>query len=127
MHLLSRHIARVSTLTVALVAVTACGGESSTPPSGGGTGLGGTGSGPPPPPPPPPRGGGGGASLPPRINSVDGGARRPSAGGRVRAAADGSRSRCRRSGRSCRPSFHRRGGASRCPSPGPPGRLGVQG
>jgi 6-phosphogluconolactonase len=53
MHLLSRHIARVSTLTVALVAVTACGGESSTPPSGGGTGLGGTGSAPPPPPPPP--------------------------------------------------------------------------
>jgi 6-phosphogluconolactonase (cycloisomerase 2 family) len=54
MHLLSRHIARVSTLTVALVAVTACGGESSTPPSGGGTGPGGTGSAPPPPPPPPP-------------------------------------------------------------------------
>lgn len=54
MHLLSRHIARVSTLTVALVAVTACGGESSTPPSGGGTGSGGTGSAPPPPPPPPP-------------------------------------------------------------------------
>src|SRR5205807_5765193 len=54
MHLLSRHIARVSTLTVALVAVTACGGESSTPPSVGGTGSGGTGSAPPPPPPPPP-------------------------------------------------------------------------
>ncbi len=53
MHLLSRHIARVSTLTVALVAVTACGGESSTAPSVGGTGSGGTGSAPPPPPPPP--------------------------------------------------------------------------
>lgn len=53
MHLLSRHIARVSTLTVALVAVTACGGESSTAPSVGGTGSGGTGSAPQPPPPPP--------------------------------------------------------------------------
>ena len=53
MHLLSRHIARVSTLTVALVAVTACGGVSSTPPSVGGTGSVGTGSAPPPPPPPP--------------------------------------------------------------------------
>jgi 6-phosphogluconolactonase len=53
MHLLSRYIARVSTLTVALVAVVACGGVSSTPPSVGGTGSGGTGSGSPPPPPPP--------------------------------------------------------------------------
>jgi histidinol-phosphatase (PHP family) len=52
---------------------------------------------------------------------------RPSAGGRVRAAVDSSRSRCRRSGRSCRPSFHRRGGASMCPSPGCPGRPGAEG
>ncbi len=37
------------------------------------------------------------------------------------------RSRCRRSERSCRPSFHRRGGASVCPSPGHPGRPGAEG
>jgi 6-phosphogluconolactonase len=58
MHVMSRHIVRVFTLTFVLVAITACTGESSTPPSVGGTGsggtdLGGTRSAPPPPSPPP--------------------------------------------------------------------------
>ena len=52
---------------------------------------------------------------------------RPSAGRRSAPPPAALRSRCRRSGRSCRPSFHRRGGARVCPHPDPQGRPGGQG